>query len=140
MLLRALKENIDKFESKYGEINIEGQANPKFGFVNAEKVEKVIKQLEELLEKQEYAISITYILSILAEHDFKFITENVIKVLENFINSDDPKLKVNTLITLGFAMLSSTDYFNKYLPNFIKNLGDENKDVRDNIYYFLPIR
>ncbi|GAG56460.1 unnamed protein product, partial [marine sediment metagenome] len=33
------------------------------------KAEKVIEQLDQLLKEQEHIISITYILSILAEHD-----------------------------------------------------------------------
>ena len=41
MLLKALKENIDKFESRFGEIKTEGPANPQFGFVNADKSEKI---------------------------------------------------------------------------------------------------
>ncbi|MEN8193944.1 MAG: DUF3467 domain-containing protein [Bacteroidota bacterium] len=40
MLLKALQENIDKFEARFGEIKIEGQANPQFGFSNVNK-EKV---------------------------------------------------------------------------------------------------
>lgn len=41
MLLRALKENVDKFESKFGEIKIEGPAQPQFGFTSVEKGEKI---------------------------------------------------------------------------------------------------
>ncbi len=102
-----------------------------------EKVEKVIKQLEELLVEQKHAILISYILSILAESDFNLINESVIKNLESYINTNDPKLKVNTLIVIGFAMLSKQKYLDEYCPKFIENLGDLNKDVRDNIYYFL---
>jgi len=41
MLLKALQDNISKFESKFGEIKIEGQANPQFGFTNVNKDEKI---------------------------------------------------------------------------------------------------
>ena len=41
MLLNALQDNIDKFEKRFGEINIEGQASPKFGFTSFNKDEKV---------------------------------------------------------------------------------------------------
>jgi len=129
--------NLEEFEQDQEIYPLVEKLNKLLDKNKTEKVEKVIKKLEELLEKQEHAISTSYILSILAEHDFKLITESVFNVLENYINSDDPKLKVNTLIILGFAMLSNKDYINKYLPKFVKNLGDENKDVRDNIYYFL---
>ena len=41
MLLKALQENVEKFESKFGEIKIEGPAQPQFGFANANKEEKI---------------------------------------------------------------------------------------------------
>ena len=41
MLLKALQENIQKFESRFGEIKIEGQANPQFGFTNVNNDEKI---------------------------------------------------------------------------------------------------
>lgn len=40
MLLKALQDNIDKFEARFGEINIEGQKNPQFGFVQMDKDSK----------------------------------------------------------------------------------------------------
>ncbi|GAH59592.1 unnamed protein product, partial [marine sediment metagenome] len=129
--------NLEEFEQDQVVYPLVEKLNKLLDKNKIDKVEKVIKQLEELLVEKEYAISTTYILSILAEHDFNLITENVIKTLENYINSDDPKLKLNTLIIIGFAMLSNQDYINKFLPKFVKNLGDVSKDVRDNIYYFL---
>lgn len=41
MLLKALKENIDKFEAKFGEIKIETQQNQHFGFIPPKSDEKV---------------------------------------------------------------------------------------------------
>lgn len=41
MLLKALQDNIVKFESRFGKINIDGQASPQFGFTNFNKDEKV---------------------------------------------------------------------------------------------------
>ena len=41
MLLNALQDNIDKFEKRFGEINIEGQASPRYGFPSFNKDEKV---------------------------------------------------------------------------------------------------
>lgn len=37
MLLKALQDNINKFESRFGEIKIEGQPNHQFGFSNIDK-------------------------------------------------------------------------------------------------------
>jgi hypothetical protein len=36
MLMMALKDNIEKFEARFGEITVEGASNP-FGFINPEK-------------------------------------------------------------------------------------------------------
>lgn len=41
MLLHALQDNIDKFESRFGEIKTEGNPSPKFGFSNLNKDEQV---------------------------------------------------------------------------------------------------
>jgi hypothetical protein len=41
MLLRALKDNLDKFESRFGEIKIEAQPTLQFGFIQTDKGEKV---------------------------------------------------------------------------------------------------
>ena len=41
MLLKALTDNINKFESRFGEIKIDGHANPQFGFSETLKEEKI---------------------------------------------------------------------------------------------------
>lgn len=41
LLLKALQDNIDKFEKRFGEINIENQLSPYLGFSNLNKDEKV---------------------------------------------------------------------------------------------------
>jgi len=41
MLLKALQDNITKFENKFGKINIEGQSAPQFGFSNFNKDERI---------------------------------------------------------------------------------------------------
>ena len=102
-----------------------------------EKAEKVIIQLEELLDKKKHAIPVSYILSILAENDFSLITESVLSKLESFLTTDEPKLKLNILIIIGFAMISKQNYLEKYLADVVSHLKDSSKDVRDNLFYFL---
>jgi len=41
MLLKALKENIEKYEARFGEIKLEQQQNQHFGFVPFTKEEKI---------------------------------------------------------------------------------------------------
>jgi hypothetical protein len=41
MLLKALKDNIDKFESRFGEIKLDSPPNQHFGFTPVSKDEKV---------------------------------------------------------------------------------------------------
>jgi Protein of unknown function (DUF3467) len=42
MLLKALKDNIDKFEARFGEIQIENPPNQHFGFVPAVKKDEKV--------------------------------------------------------------------------------------------------
>ncbi|NHJ20875.1 MAG: hypothetical protein EAX91_08040 [Candidatus Lokiarchaeota archaeon] len=102
-----------------------------------DKIEKVIKQLEELLREEEHATTVSYILSIIAEINPNLISESILTELESYITTGNPKLKINTFIIIGFAMLSDQKYLDRYLPEFILHLKDLNKDVRGNIYYFL---
>jgi hypothetical protein len=102
------------------------------------KVSKLIDELEDLLINQEsLAIPITYILSILAEKNFELISERLIEHIGRFLHSDNSKLKINSIILIGFAIMTKSKYYNKYSFEFIKFLLDESKDVRDNIHYFL---
>ncbi len=41
MLLKALEDNIEKFEARFGEIKIDGQGSPQFGFSNIDNGEKI---------------------------------------------------------------------------------------------------
>jgi len=41
MLMRALKDNIDKFEARFGEIKIDAQPTPQFGFIQPNKNEPI---------------------------------------------------------------------------------------------------
>ncbi len=50
-----------------------------------QKVIKVIEELESLLDQSEHTVPITYILSILAEHDTDLITERIIQKVEIFL-------------------------------------------------------
>ncbi len=129
--------NLEEFERDQVIYPLVEKLNKLLDKNKTEKTEKVIKQLEELLVKQEYAISISYILSILAEHDFELISESIFKKVESYCDSKDLKLRVNTLIIIGFAMLGNQKYIDKYFQNFVNDLSNENKDIRDNVHYFL---
>ncbi|HEY6906505.1 MAG TPA: DUF3467 domain-containing protein [Ignavibacteriaceae bacterium] len=41
MLMKALKDNIDKFEARFGEIKVDAPQNQHFGFIPPKKDEKV---------------------------------------------------------------------------------------------------
>lgn len=41
MLLKALKDNIDKYEARFGEIRVDAPQNQHFGFITPKKDEKV---------------------------------------------------------------------------------------------------
>ncbi|MCF8260873.1 MAG: DUF3467 domain-containing protein [Melioribacteraceae bacterium] len=41
MFMHALKDNVDKYESKFGEIKIEGNSHPHLGMINPNKPENI---------------------------------------------------------------------------------------------------
>ncbi|MFX1239656.1 MAG: hypothetical protein ACFFA7_00250 [Promethearchaeota archaeon] len=109
-------------------------------YLNKNKVDRVSKILDELLslmDDQEYVVPITYILSILAENRITLISKELIKKVEAYLHSENLKLKINSLIIIGFVILKNPQYLEKYSREFIKFLLDEFEDVRNNVHYFL---
>ena len=102
-----------------------------------DKIKKIINELESLLDKQKYVVPITYILSVLSENRIELISEGLIQKIEVFLQSENVKLKINSLIVIGFAMLANSKYIDKYFQEFVKFLIDESEDIRNNIYYIL---
>ena len=130
--------NLEEFENSQVLYSHVEKLNKFLDKKKTDKVKLIVEQLNYLLEQQEYEVQITYILSILAEHDSTLIGETILKNIENLTQSTDSKTKVNALITIGFVMLSNKNNIEVYLPNFIAKLKDDDRDVRDNIHYFLP--
>ncbi|MFX0142151.1 MAG: hypothetical protein ACFFDN_51410, partial [Candidatus Hodarchaeota archaeon] len=103
-----------------------------------DKISKVVDELEGLLDQQELAVPITYIFSILSENRIKLISEELLQKIGVFLQSENAKLKINSLIIIGFAMLANSKYLDKYIQEFLKFLKDGSKDIRNNVHYFLP--
>jgi len=101
------------------------------------KILKVIEELEDLLDDQDNIIAVTYILSVLAEKDIILISDTLIQRIIPFLQSEENKLKTNTLIIIGFKMLTDSDYIDKYFPHIIKLIIDKSEDIRDNCHFFI---
>ena len=101
------------------------------------KISKIIEELEDLLEDQDLLLQITYILSVIAEYDIDLITERLIKKIEKFLLSDDDKLKINSIIIIGFFITSNPNFIESFYEAFINFIVDNSNDVRDNAHYFL---
>jgi len=129
--------NLEEFEKDQVLFSLVETLNKLLDKNKTEKVKLVVEQLNDLLEQQESEIQITYILSVLAEHDSTLIEENILKKIVNLTHSTNSKIKVNALIIIGFVMLKTKNGIKSYLPNFIANLNDKDRDVRDNVHYFL---
>jgi hypothetical protein len=109
-------------------------------YLNKNKIDKVSKILNEflsLLDHQEYVVPITYIISILAENKITLISEELVEKVEDYLQSDNLKLRINSLIIIGFAILANPIFLNKYSQEFMNFLLDESEDVRNNLHYFL---
>ena len=101
------------------------------------KISKIIEELESLLEEQDLLLQITYILSVIAEYDIDLITERLIQKIEKFLLSDDDKLKINSIIIIGFFITSNPNFIEGFYETFINFIVDNSNDVRDNAHYFL---
>jgi len=103
-----------------------------------DKVSKIIEELEYLLENSEFHVPISYILSIFAEDYAELIEDSLIEKIEKlFLHSKDEKLKVNSIIILGFFQLHNANFIEKYFNVFINLIVNESLDVRNNAHYFL---
>jgi len=129
--------NLEEFEKEQVLYSLVEKLNKFLDKNKTEKVKLIVEQLNNLLEQHEYEIQITYILSILAEQDSTLLGKNSLKNIENLTHSTNSKIKVNALIIIGFVMLSNKKDIKTYLPNFVANLNDGDRDVRDNVHYFL---
>ena len=101
------------------------------------KASKVIVELEELLEKEDLLIPITYILSIIAEDYIELISQDLFNKVEELIQAENSKVKTNSITILGFFILKNFNLIEKYFKLFIDSLLESNEDVRENTLYFL---
>ena len=101
------------------------------------KIAKLTNELENLLDQEKLTVPITYIFSVLAEYDNELISEELIKKIEAFLNSDDIKLRTNSIIIIGFSMIANSNKAEKYFESFAQFLYDKSKDIRDNAHYFI---
>ncbi|KKM62744.1 hypothetical protein LCGC14_1518520, partial [marine sediment metagenome] len=109
-------------------------------FLNKNKTQKVTKLLEELVsffDQSELIVEIIYILSIIAEHDIDLITPEIFQKVKTFINSDNDKLRINSIIIIGFTLITKHDLIQANFNDFAEHITDDSKDIRDNIHYFL---
>jgi len=120
-LLKPIVDKLNKFLSKK----------------KVDKLPKIITQLEDLLDQQELLVSITYILSILAENKFELLTDNILSRITPLLDSDNSKLKLNAISIIGFALLADKNNIEKYFQKFTQFLNDNNPDIRENTHYFL---
>ena len=67
----------------------------------------------------------------------QLISEDLIMKIEPFVESKREKLKINSMIIIGFFVLENPNFINTYFPIFIHRLTDKSEDVRDNAHYFL---
>ena len=102
------------------------------------KITKLIEELESLLGEPSLMVQVTYILSIIAENQVVLITGDIISKIDDNFTSADTKLRINSIIVIGFFILSNHHYLKDYSLKFAKLLIDKtDKDVRDNGHYFL---
>jgi hypothetical protein len=103
----------------------------------SEKVKQIIVEMKDLLHERQFAIPITYIFSILAEKDLSYISDDLVNDLKIFLESDDNKLRLNTISIVGFYLLENLNLVDSFILQFIEMLEIDSKEITENIYYFL---
>lgn len=101
------------------------------------KIPQVIEALNSSLKDENLAIPVTYVFSILAESDASFIPSELIKNLEPYLDSDEKKLQLNTIIIIGFYLIKNSEKIESYISHFIQILKQDSEEVLENTYYFL---
>ncbi|MFX1304358.1 MAG: hypothetical protein ACFE9X_13465 [Promethearchaeota archaeon] len=128
--------NLDEFENSLIIEKVD-KLNKYFSKNKTDKIKKIVNELENLLDKQNYIVTLTYIFSVLSENRIELISEDLIQKIEVLLHSENVKLKINSLIIIGFSMLANSEYIDRYFQEYVKFLIDDSEDVRNNIYYIL---
>ncbi|MHA1281672.1 MAG: hypothetical protein ACTSQP_04130 [Promethearchaeota archaeon] len=130
--------NVEDFSDNYTLQNLIIKFNKFIDKGKTNKINKILEQFEDLLEDEDSVVPVSYIFSILAENRIDLISEDLIKKLEPYLDSDNLKLKINTIIIFGFYILKYPEKIRKYAPKFFKYLlYEKNGDIRDNVYFFI---
>ncbi|MHA1147778.1 MAG: hypothetical protein ACTSR8_05995 [Promethearchaeota archaeon] len=110
-------------------------------FINKNKTSKVLKLIEELkflLEDENLVVPVSYIFSILAENEIEYISEQIVVKVYSFLRSENIKLKLNSIIIIGFYLIHNPEKINIFFQDLIYLIGNkESQDIRDNIHFFL---
>ena len=129
--------NLDDFEKFEALQPIIEKINKYYAKNKKDKIPKLIGDLSKLMDQDFNLIPITYILSLIAEKDVQLIPESIISKLGQLLEGRDNKVKLNSVSILGFSMLKDPESSNDYLVQFVNFLSDDDKDIRENIYFFL---
>ena len=97
--------NVEDFSDNYTLQNLIIKFNKFIDKGKTNKINKILEQFEDLLEDEDSVVPVSYIFSILAENRIDLISEDLIKKLEPYLDSDNLKLKINTIIIFGFYIL-----------------------------------
>ncbi|MGV9206067.1 MAG: hypothetical protein ACOC44_18830, partial [Promethearchaeia archaeon] len=121
-------EDLDKYVKKLNK------------YLQKEKERKIYKTLDrfkEFLDEDQFIVPITYILSILAEEKIELIEDDTITLIEPYLRSEDLKLRINSIIILGFYLLQHPSLVKEYFNHFTELLMEGSQDLKENGYYFL---
>ena len=129
--------NSEEFRDYITIIPLVEKLNKYFKKNKLDKIPQIIEDLNSLLQDENVAIPVTYIFSILVERDPSLIPFEIIKNLEPYLDSEEKKLQLNTIIIIGFHLIKNSDKIKSYISKFIQILKQDSEEVLENTYYFL---
>ncbi|MEJ2279120.1 MAG: hypothetical protein P8Y70_15450 [Candidatus Lokiarchaeota archaeon] len=102
------------------------------------KIPKILNKFENLIQKKEYRVPITYILSFLIEEYPSLISKPLLENVKTFITSENENLQLNSIIILGFYILDKEELISfEHIKLFSELLFSNSKDIKENAYFFL---
>ena len=129
--------NLDDFE-KYSSIKpIIEKINKYHSKSKRDKIQTTLEDLFDLKDFDDNLIPITYVLSIIAEKDVNLISDSIMSKITEFLDNKDNKVRLNSISVVGFRMLENSEIEDANLVRFIEFLNDKDKDIRENVYFFL---
>ncbi len=104
------------------------------------KIPKILEKLLGYGSDMKYRVPVSYIFSIVAEHDSSLLPHEIIEKCKGWLTSNNESLRLNSIAIIGSYLVKEKDNKETFEPTFsifINLLKDQSSDIRNNVIFFL---